>query len=250
MTGAINPDDATLNALNTELQKPQTGYYVWNTVGDDRVRGEHEALEGTIRSWDNSPDPGEDFNCRCWAEPVPDNIQIINNPKDRIKSILNNTPAIFEIKIDKNAKSSSPWYENPILAKASILQYDDLIKEISQKRKIDPDLIRSVMWSENSRGSWGGLGYVADAIGVSNTIMPMNINPDIWFKLGNVQKEDFYKTKTNIEVSAMLLQRIKERIISPSPEKIAAIWEYIGQEKTNDYASYVGRIYKEKPWKK
>ncbi len=70
-TGTINPDDATLNALNAELQKPQTGYYVWNTVGDDRVRGEHEAFEGTIRAWDDSPDPGEDFNCRCWAEPAP-----------------------------------------------------------------------------------------------------------------------------------------------------------------------------------
>jgi GH24 family phage-related lysozyme (muramidase) len=71
VTGTINPDDKTLSAINAELQKPQKGYYVWNTVGDDRVRGEHEAFEGTIRAWADSPDPGDDFNCRCWAEPAP-----------------------------------------------------------------------------------------------------------------------------------------------------------------------------------
>jgi len=67
VTGAVKPDDDTVTAINRELAKPQTGYYVWNTVGDDRVRGAHESLDGTIRSWDNAPDPGEDFNCRCWA---------------------------------------------------------------------------------------------------------------------------------------------------------------------------------------
>jgi peptidoglycan hydrolase-like protein with peptidoglycan-binding domain len=66
-TGTAKPDDDTITTINRELAKPQTGYYVWNTVGDDRVRDEHESLEGTIRSWGNSPDPGEDFNCRCWA---------------------------------------------------------------------------------------------------------------------------------------------------------------------------------------
>jgi GH24 family phage-related lysozyme (muramidase) len=71
VTGIINPDDSTLAALNAELQKPQKGYYIWRTVNDSHVRADHAAKDGMIRAWEDSPDPGDDFNCRCWAEPAP-----------------------------------------------------------------------------------------------------------------------------------------------------------------------------------
>lgn len=180
---------------------------------------------------------------------MPGDIQITNSPKDRIKSILNNTPAIFEITIDGKSTSDAPWYENKALAEKIVLKNTKIIEKISKEHKVDSDLIKSIMWAENARGSWGGLGYTADKLGISSTIMPMNINPEIWHKLVNAKKEDFHKVETNIEASAILLRRIKTRIIQPTPEKIAAIWQYIGQEKTNNYASYVGRIYKEKTWK-
>jgi SPP1 gp7 family putative phage head morphogenesis protein len=46
--------------------------YRWRTQGDLRVRPEHEELEGEVRSWDDSPIPGQEIRCRCWAEPVLD----------------------------------------------------------------------------------------------------------------------------------------------------------------------------------
>jgi len=58
--------------LNEELAA-LSGEYVWRTVGDDKVRGEHAQRAGQRFSWDDAPDgghPGEDYNCRCWAEPV------------------------------------------------------------------------------------------------------------------------------------------------------------------------------------
>ena len=70
VTGTINPDDKTLSAINAELQKQQNGYYIWHTVHDDHVRADHAAKDGMTRAWAESPDPGDDFNCRCWAEPV------------------------------------------------------------------------------------------------------------------------------------------------------------------------------------
>ena len=70
-TGAINPDDKTLAAINAELIKPQKGYYVWRTVHDNHVRADHAARDGMVRAWADFPDPGDDFNCRCWAEPAP-----------------------------------------------------------------------------------------------------------------------------------------------------------------------------------
>jgi SPP1 gp7 family putative phage head morphogenesis protein len=44
--------------------------YIWRTVGDERVRAEHADLEGQIRSLNDSPRPGEEFGCRCAAEPT------------------------------------------------------------------------------------------------------------------------------------------------------------------------------------
>lgn len=46
--------------------------YVWRTVRDNRVREEHEALDGDSISWDSPPadgHPGEAVNCRCYADP-------------------------------------------------------------------------------------------------------------------------------------------------------------------------------------
>lgn len=48
--------------------------YVWRTAQDERVREEHDALDGeTFTYGEGTPiglDPGEDFQCRCYAEPV------------------------------------------------------------------------------------------------------------------------------------------------------------------------------------
>lgn len=49
---------------------PKSEKYVWVISGDDKVRPEHEALDGTVRSWYDSPRPGEEYGCRCHAESV------------------------------------------------------------------------------------------------------------------------------------------------------------------------------------
>jgi SPP1 gp7 family putative phage head morphogenesis protein len=51
--------------------------YVWRTSQDERVRDEHEQREGVEFDWDDPPEdgnPGEPILCRCFAEPVLDEI--------------------------------------------------------------------------------------------------------------------------------------------------------------------------------
>ena len=46
--------------------------YVWRTMNDNRVRDEHQDREGETFAWDDPPEgghPGEDIQCRCYAEP-------------------------------------------------------------------------------------------------------------------------------------------------------------------------------------
>lgn len=68
-TGQARPGDATLTKLNQQANSV-TGQYIWRTVGDSRVRSSHAALNGTIRNFGDSPAPGQEANCRCWAEPI------------------------------------------------------------------------------------------------------------------------------------------------------------------------------------
>lgn len=47
--------------------------FVWRTSRDNRVRQEHEDLEGRVFNYDDPPEiglPGEPIQCRCYAEPV------------------------------------------------------------------------------------------------------------------------------------------------------------------------------------
>lgn len=61
-------------ARQEALRQQEAGYthYIWRTSGDGRVRSSHAANEGRIFAWGNPPStghPGEDYGCRCRAEP-------------------------------------------------------------------------------------------------------------------------------------------------------------------------------------
>ena len=70
----IGDGSTTQRILNEELaRQPGDAAYIWRTVGDGKVRGEHASRAGKTFIFDNPPDgenPGEDYNCRCWAEPI------------------------------------------------------------------------------------------------------------------------------------------------------------------------------------
>lgn len=84
--------DQTLKASGQlqQARQEQVGIrrYVWTTSLDERVRDDHERLEGRVFSWDDPPvtnfsevmrgrperrgHPGSDFQCRCTADPILD----------------------------------------------------------------------------------------------------------------------------------------------------------------------------------
>lgn len=70
----IGPGSTTERILNRELVTLNDDVrYVWRTVGDGKVREGHASKEGHVFRWSDLEDgahPGEDYNCRCWAEPV------------------------------------------------------------------------------------------------------------------------------------------------------------------------------------
>jgi hypothetical protein len=82
--------------MRKEAERP-TKHYIWRTRSDDKVRSSHAENNGRIFSWDNAPPtghPGEDFGCRCTAEPYYGDIEPtkLNNLRDRILARLFSLP--------------------------------------------------------------------------------------------------------------------------------------------------------------
>lgn len=53
-------------------QERPTTHYIWRTRGDDTVRPSHAANNGRVFAWNDPPEtghPGQDYGCRCTAEP-------------------------------------------------------------------------------------------------------------------------------------------------------------------------------------
>ena len=79
-TGKLLNDNRADNNINRSIAGNQqytretlpTQCYIWHTCGDDKVRSSHAELDGTVHSVDEDIFPGEDYNCRCWAEEISD----------------------------------------------------------------------------------------------------------------------------------------------------------------------------------
>ena len=71
----INKLNGQVNAIRQ--QNVGITHYIWRTADDDRVRPTHNARDDKKFAWDKPPSdghPGEPINCRCYAEPVFDNL--------------------------------------------------------------------------------------------------------------------------------------------------------------------------------
>lgn len=79
----VNPDDPVISSairryaeqLNARFQRAGLGVteYIWRSSDDAKVRAGHQENDDQRFSWEHPPiggHPGEDYNCRCFSEPV------------------------------------------------------------------------------------------------------------------------------------------------------------------------------------
>jgi len=87
----------SLNGQLTQIRQTNAGItqYVWTTSNDERVRPTHQDLEGTVQSWASPPEvsddgrtghPGEDFQCRCTAFPILDELGGADSALENLRS--------------------------------------------------------------------------------------------------------------------------------------------------------------------
>lgn len=94
----VDPNDPVITAvlaryterLNGYLQQEALGLtsYIWRSRDDDRVRALHAERDDQVFAWTAPPTgghPGEEWNCRCTAEPI---IDLENLPDDAVCDIM------------------------------------------------------------------------------------------------------------------------------------------------------------------
>jgi SPP1 gp7 family putative phage head morphogenesis protein len=97
---------------NWDKKQTEGRYYIWRTTGDEKVRKDHEVLDGKIFEYGKTPigkNPGGDYNCRCVAELLSVEIEIERDMSaeqklfTEVKMIsLKNEMSIIEIKYLKS----------------------------------------------------------------------------------------------------------------------------------------------------
>lgn len=233
VSGAAKPDDATINLINQLSQRDPDGYYIWRTAGDEKVRTTHAQYNEKIRTWSNSPDPGDDFNCRCWAEPLS------NSLEERKKAVLGKGKADFKLKPDIEPISDEPWYA--LDEKSEVNQNKLVIEDESKFAGIDPDLIKAIIYVETTQG------YYDEYYPFNKSIRPMNIQAEYWKDLGYSRK-DLETPRLNIKAGINLLKRIYSQVPHASVSEVATLYNDLGAKRINDYGARVDRVMKEKPW--
>lgn len=95
---AVNPNDPVITSIIARYAEILNGYfqtealqiemYTWRSSDDSRVRASHSEYDDRIFSWSDPPEgghPGQEWNCRCTAEPIVDESSI---PEGAVCDIL------------------------------------------------------------------------------------------------------------------------------------------------------------------
>lgn len=192
------------------------------------------------------------------------------NESARRQSILANSPALFSIEDNPAANGDAPPHRVPPLGAELVHKHDQEIEEEAARVDVDPDLLRAIMYVEVSQGNYGGTAWLADKLGLSGSILPMNVNPLLWSPLINdgkplrrtpvvaghsVTRIDpgraaLNDPRLNIRAGAILLKRIQDRLANPSIRNVATLYNGLGLPAANNYGAQVEQVYRTREWER
>jgi hypothetical protein len=177
------------------------------------------------------------------AQPVPQ----LSIKSERVRSILDNTPAEFPVTPTPDAFGGAPDYAIAADGVEPVREHHEIIEEEAKRVGIDPDLLRAVMYVENAQGHYRGLADVAEFLGIASSLFPMNINPDLWGSL-SPYGSDLYDPRNNIAAAAELLKRISDRVPDGDITKVATLYNTLSADEVRDYGARVAEVYRSRGW--
>jgi hypothetical protein len=225
--------------MGGDMDQSRGGRRWWNGGWMDRRDAEGGEPESHFRD-----------NPAYFSEPgsVSQEIPTVNMEHDRIQSIINNTPAIFEIAENKNADGSEPLIE---LAAFNPINDGVIYDSMGAKYGVDPDWLKAIAYMENTHGFYDGIPPLNL---VNSSYRPMNVQYRTWKpladQLGLSEFQIQYRVESNVELATLIIKRIMVRVPNPTLEKVASIYNFTGAEVTRDYGARVQKIYEGRLWEK
>ncbi len=196
---------------------------------------------------------GTDRNQRPAASPNvlggPGNVRapVVNEEADRIRSIIENAPARFDIIENPDAdRDFGAWRSLHRLGWRAVRDYQTIIEREAEAQGVDADLVKAIMYVENAQSLDSQVDEGLD-LGQSESLLPMNIRPDPWAAIED-PPADLGNPETNIRIAVTLIRRIGHRIEDPTPAKVASIWIFTGRELVNDFGARVQDAYDRRLW--
>ena len=175
-----------------------------------------------------------------------DEVPTLNMESDRTQALVENLPARFEIRENPNADPNyGAWRAIHSLGVDAVQQHEGTIERLARAQGVDPDLVKAIMYVENAHGAYG---HPLEALGLAESLFPMNIRPDPWAAMQD-PPADLSDPEVNIRIAVTLIRRITERIDDPTPAKVASIWNFTGREAVNEFGARVQDVYRRQLWK-
>ena len=144
-------------------------YYVWRCVGDDKTRTTHAERDGQVFAWDNPPEgghPGEDYNCRCWAEDYEPPLSRMHESQEEDYEYLSFDGR--ELKLYRNGEKIKSWEAMSGQAEYQCDEYQSvadkgplpggewLVKQSNHQNFYRDQTVMSMVGGILGRGSWPG----------------------------------------------------------------------------------------------
>jgi hypothetical protein len=170
--------------------------------------------------------------------------------ESRIWAIRNRFPTIFDIKDDPAQTGAALLLRNHDDGVKAVQDYDAIIAKEAKAQGVDPDLVRAIMYFENAGGRQ--YGEIGQTLGISRTILPININPGLWEGLGGVKKDEFTDPAKNVRAGVALIKEIESRLRPEdrTPAKIGSIWNFAGKFRVSSEGARIQKIFDNRAWEK
>ena len=163
----------------------------------------------------------------------------------RLYSILNDTPGTIVFDSGSiypgHKENANPWWSSGMLGSTAVSDNSEAISRAAAKYGVDPVLLTAVVYMENAHGYYD--------MGMGSTEGPGNINLDTWAGLLGLKSTDIRGNDSlNIALTAKILAEIEERLVNPTPEAIASLYNSLMRDMVSDYGLTIAKYMEMKPW--
>jgi RHS repeat-associated protein len=149
----------------------------------------------------------------------------------------------FPVSENPNADATQAWHEVGALGNAAVRRYGKEIDAATALTGVDPDLLRTAIYMENSRGWY-------DAVGgpLRQSIRPANINVNFWGQALGLTRAQLNDPAMNILAGARILSGIQANVQGGNIRAIGTLYNKLGATTVTNYGARFGAIYSIQPW--